>query len=46
MHEEARQEQMKNIRACSHKMNVRIFEHNFGEYKAKKWKHTDVWWTF
>lgn len=22
-------------RACSHKMNVRIFEHNFGEYKAK-----------
>lgn len=24
------------FKACSHKMNVRIFEHNFGEYKAKK----------
>lgn len=25
-----------HTRACSHKMNVRIFEHNFGKYKAKK----------
>ncbi len=31
------------IRACSVSQRVRIFEHNFDEFKAKKRKHTVVW---
>lgn len=30
------------IRMCSRKINVRVFENNFGEYKAQIYRHDDV----
>ena len=32
-----------DIRACSVSFYVRIFEHNFVDYKEKIRRHTDVW---
>ncbi len=31
------------LRACSVSFYVRIFEHNFVDYKEKIRRHTDVW---
>ena len=32
-----------DLRACSVSFYVRIFEHNFVDYKEKIRRHTDVW---